>query len=767
MKYLTFVALTVLMCLGLTSCKPEASIREQGKANVTVIGAVEKGPFIVGSSVSINRLSDSGENTGFTIVTSTVDDLGSFEYTTFENDLLQISATGYFRNEITGELSSSVLTLRSIYKTGEEAEQYSYVNLLTHLSSSRILNLIRTQNLDYQVASQQAESEFLSSYQQIIPGIEDHSFTSASIYESAGSLGSAYLLAVSSIIYEAAIQRSNENGTNPDAELSLMVNELEADFASDGIFNDSALIELLYQSQTSINPDEIVSHVSKWITEFNGFEVPDLNLYIDSDLDGVANSLDADDDNDGIKDSLDGYPYTKNFNVLDLNLVTEEDSSIEIDLSANNPNGGDITFTLKAEPTNGQLLGSYPFFTYEPNLNYFGIDQFTYELTQDDVESGEVFVDLTISPVNDEPSISGNPLTSIKAGNEYSFVPTVVNIELDELMFSIANQPSWSSFDIQTGTLSGLPINDDAGLYSNIVISVSDGHVTTSLPSFAIDVVENPWEYQTGIPTRRHSPTVSQVEGNLYVVGGYSGSHLATMEMYDLTAGNWVSKPSLQIARSGHSASVIGSKIYVLGGNWTLDSMESYDIDSGVWSSEPSMITPRNSHDSCVHDGKIYVFGGRNDNTPVTTVEMYDPNTGTWSVKASNSKLHFGVSCVTVGDDIYVIGGDNNENGYEIYNTLTDTWTYSGSLNSTMQYGFSASLIDGKIYLIGGYNARTAVEVFDPNTESWIAKSSMPEGIHNMGSTNINGIVYIVGGRNSSSNSIDTFLQYDSNLDPS
>lgn len=767
MKYLTFVAILILMSLGLSSCKPEASTGEEEKENVTVKGAVEKGPFIIGSSVSINRLSDSGENTEFTIVTSTIDDLGSFEYTTFENDLLQISATGYFRNEITGELSNSALTLRSIYKTGEEAEQYSYVNLLTHLSSSRILNLIKTQNLDYLAASQQAESEFLSSYQEIISGTEDQSFTAASIYESDGSLGSAYLLALSSVIYEAAIQRSNENGTNPDAELSLMVNELEADFASDGIIDDSALAELIHESQTTINPDEIIGHVSEWISEFNGFEVPDLNLFIDSDLDGVTNSLDADDDNDGIEDSLDNSPYTKSFNVVDLDLVTEEDTSIDIDLSANNPNGDEITFTIKTEPANGQLLGSYPNFTYEPDLNYFGVDQFTYELTQDGIESGEVSVDITISPVNDEPSISGTPVNSIMAGNDYSFVPTVLNIESDELEFNIVNQPSWSSFDIQTGALSGTPLNDEAGLYSDIVISVSDGLVATSLPSFAVEVTENPWEYQTSIPTARHSPTASQVDGNLYVVGGFSGSRLATMEMYDVTAQNWVSKPSLQIARSGHSASVVGRKIYVLGGNWTLDSMESYDIDSETWSSETPMNTPRNSHTSCVHDEKIYAFGGRNDNTPVTEVEMYDPSTGVWSVKASNSKLSFGVSCVTVGDDIYVIGGANNENGYEIYNTLTDTWTYSGSLSSTMRYGFSASLIDEKIYLIGGYNYKTTVEIFDPNTESLITKSPMPEGIHNMGSASMNGIVYILGGRNSSSNSIDTFLQYDSNLDPS
>ena len=48
------------------------------------------------------------------------------------------------------------------------------------------------------------------------------------------------------------------------------------------------------------------------------------------------------------------------------------------------------------------------------------------------------------------------------------------------------NKPSWANFDTATGALSGTP--PAAGQYPNIVIRVSDGIATTSLPTFSLDI---------------------------------------------------------------------------------------------------------------------------------------------------------------------------------------------------------------------------------------------------------------------------------------
>ncbi len=86
-------------------------------------------------------------------------------------------------------------------------------------------------------------------------------------------------------------------------------------------------------------------------------------------------------------------------------------------------------------------------------------------------------------------TISGTPATQVTAGTAYSFKPTTSAASGTALTFSIQNKPSWASFSTSTGMLSGTPSASQTGTYSNIVISVSDGTQTKSLPAFSIKVV--------------------------------------------------------------------------------------------------------------------------------------------------------------------------------------------------------------------------------------------------------------------------------------
>jgi len=92
------------------------------------------------------------------------------------------------------------------------------------------------------------------------------------------------------------------------------------------------------------------------------------------------------------------------------------------------------------------------------------------------------------SPANTAPTISGTPATGVTAGSSYSFAPRASDADHDALAFSIANKPSWATFDTATGALTGTPNAGQVGTYLNIVVSVSDGQSSTSLPAFTITV---------------------------------------------------------------------------------------------------------------------------------------------------------------------------------------------------------------------------------------------------------------------------------------
>jgi hypothetical protein len=175
--------------------------------------------------------------------------------------------------------------------------------------------------------------------------------------------------------------------------------------------------------------------------------------------------------------------------------------------SASDAEGNNLTFSIAGKPawasfstSTGRLAG-----TPTATGTFTGI--------RISVSDGTTSVSLpTYSIVvkavaNRAPVISGAPSTSVAAGTAYSFQPTASDADGNTLGFSIANKPSWASFSTTTGRLSGTPTT--AAVHSGIVISVSDGTVTTSLPAFTLTV--------TGVANR--APTISGSPATSIAVG--------------------------------------------------------------------------------------------------------------------------------------------------------------------------------------------------------------------------------------------------------
>ena len=120
---------------------------------------------------------------------------------------------------------------------------------------------------------------------------------------------------------------------------------------------------------------------------------------------------------------------------------------------------------------------------------------------------------------NTAPKLSGTPATSVTLGNTYSFKPTATDAEGNSLGFSIANRPSWATFSTTTGQLSGKPTA--AGTFSNIVISVSDGKVTTKLPAFAIAVKTATSTSNDGAVTLSWDAPTANTDGSSVALSGY------------------------------------------------------------------------------------------------------------------------------------------------------------------------------------------------------------------------------------------------------
>jgi hypothetical protein len=147
------------------------------------------------------------------------------------------------------------------------------------------------------------------------------------------------------------------------------------------------------------------------------------------------------------------------------------------------------------------------------------------------------------------PTITGTPATTDAAGSPYSFQPKASGATGDTLSFSVQNKPSWASFSIATGLLSGTPASTQTGSYANIVVSVSDGKSSAALPAFSIVVTPPP-----GITTSQGSAVVNWTPPT-HNTDGTPLTNLAGIRIYyGSTAANLTQ--SIQLAATQTSATI-------------------------------------------------------------------------------------------------------------------------------------------------------------------------------------------------------------------
>ncbi len=86
-------------------------------------------------------------------------------------------------------------------------------------------------------------------------------------------------------------------------------------------------------------------------------------------------------------------------------------------------------------------------------------------------------------------SITGAPNRQAVANQAYWFRPVTSDPTGSALKFGIANQPDWSTFNPNTGELTGTPANTDVGMYHGVTVTVTAGTQMRAL-AFDVEVVQ-------------------------------------------------------------------------------------------------------------------------------------------------------------------------------------------------------------------------------------------------------------------------------------
>lgn len=209
-------------------------------------GFVQKGPFVIGSSITISELDSNLSQTGRNFSTQITNNNGNFEINniTLKSNIVEIKADGFYYNEVRGKTAENRLAL---YSLSDISDQNTVnVNVLSYLEKPRIEYLVNN-GKSFSEAKKQAQREVLEIFE-----IEKNDIVfSEQLDISKNGEDNSILLAISTIL----------QGNRNVAELTELLAKISLDIRTDGKLDDQTCGSQLINAAKVINLATIRSNI--------------------------------------------------------------------------------------------------------------------------------------------------------------------------------------------------------------------------------------------------------------------------------------------------------------------------------------------------------------------------------------------------------------------------------------------------------------------------------------------------------------------------
>ncbi|MGH9459365.1 MAG: beta strand repeat-containing protein [Thermoanaerobaculia bacterium] len=200
-------------------------------------------------------------------------------------------------------------------------------------------------------------------------------------------------------------------------------------------------------------------------------------------------------------------------------VTVPEDGSRAITLTATDPDGDPVTFTLIAGPAHGTLTGTAPNVVYTPNANYHGADAFTFRAS-DGADSSTATVSIVVTPVNDVPAAGAVSVTTPE-DTPVAVTLTGADVDGDPLLFFLLSSPANGTLSGAAPNLTYTPAPDFNGTDA-FSYAVGDGAATSGTVAVSITVSpanDAPMATGASIATDEDTPvaialTASDIDGD-------------------------------------------------------------------------------------------------------------------------------------------------------------------------------------------------------------------------------------------------------------
>ncbi len=265
--------------------------------------------------------------------------------------------------------------------------------------------------------------------------------------------------------------------------------------------------------------------------------------------------------------------------------------------------------------------------------------------------------------------------------------------------------------------------------------------------------------------------------GKVLLAGGsFKGAAIAQAWIYDPPSDTWRATRPLNVARVGHSATLLPSgEVFVVGGRTRLDlaqavpvgSVEVYDPDAGTWRLRDEPRAARSGHTATLlPSGEVLIAGGAG-RSALWSAFLYDPVTRAWTRTGQLEEARFEHAAVLLPTgNVLVAGGSNGApiGSAELYSPELRTWSATGSLLIPRRQATATLLPAGRVLLAGGFcrDFLSETEIYDSATGRWVSGSRLETARSEHRAVLLpSGKTLIVGGSNGDGRRLNTAEVFD------
>lgn len=256
-------ALCVLVSAFLVACgggSSDDSASNNGSTTGTTYkienGAFQKGPFVAGTTVTIQELDDNLQATGKSYTTTT-DATGRFSITNVKARFVEVFANGFYFDELTNQNSSAPITLRAVLDLTVSTSKPS-INTLTTMQAER-LRTVKATGKTFQQAESDSRNAVLSVF-----NLPANAVTRLDAINLTGTSAADESLLRATV---ALLQVASNQGGSFDAALTDLIAKLATDLKDDGLPNGTAknFVTALQSAQSQVDTEFVRSLLQEYL----------------------------------------------------------------------------------------------------------------------------------------------------------------------------------------------------------------------------------------------------------------------------------------------------------------------------------------------------------------------------------------------------------------------------------------------------------------------------------------------------------------------